>query len=56
MYSIICQQSNNVSKSFRTHTDLQLSPPAANYGVLGLFGMIFLLENDKGVIVSQFGI
>lgn len=57
MYSIICQQSNNVSKSFRTHTDLQLSLPAANYGVLCLFGMVFfLLENDKGVMVSQFGI
>lgn len=56
MYSIICQQSNNVSKSFRTHTDLQLSLPAANYGVLGLFGMVFLLENDKRVILSCFGI
>lgn len=43
MYSIICQQSNNVSKSFRTHTDLQLSLPAANYGVLCLFGMVFFI-------------
>lgn len=49
MYSIICQQRNNVSKSFRTDTDLQLFLPAANYDVLGLFGMAaFIGKWQKG--------
>lgn len=37
MYIIICQQSNNVSKSFWTCPDLHYSLPTANYGTSLLF-------------------